>query len=142
MSSKIELVQNFQARMVKAFAGEGEPEAVCREFLAGDFKCIEPPELPLGGTVCGWDAVLKIMDTYAKFWTVECLEMAFFGAEHDNVVTCRALWRWTAVRTAKTFVAPAVELFTIDNDRIKSIEVFHFNPAGLLATLTAGEAAA
>jgi hypothetical protein len=141
MSSTIDLVQDFQARMVKAFAGEGEPEAVCREYLTDDFKCIEPPELPLGGTVCGRDAVLKIMDTYAKYWTVECLEMAFYGGDHDSVVTCRALWRWTAVGTAKTFVAPAVELFTIENNKIKSIEVFHFNPAGLLATLSAHEKA-
>ena len=134
MNASVELVKNFQDQLIKNFL-HGDPQAILRENLADDFQCIEPPQMPVGGTFTGWDASLKIMAIYAQHWEVECLKMEIFGGDGSNVVAAKGTWRWTSKETGRTITAPAVELFTVENGKIKSIEVFQFDPKAICATL-------
>ena len=134
MKSALELVKAFQAKGIKIVEGTGESEAICRQYLADDFVNIEPPQMPVGGVFSGWSAPIQITDIYAKHFDIDCLGMKFFG-DGGDVVAARGTWRFTSKETGRSITVPAVELFTVVGDKIKSIEVFQFDPAGIVATL-------
>lgn len=134
MSTALELVKEFQAQGIRIVEGTADAMAVCRQYLSEDFTCIEPPQMPVGGIFHGQGASIEITDIYARHWIVECMGMDFFG-DDGQVVAARGLWRWTSKETGRSVTAPAVELFTVKDGRIRSIEVFQFDPAGIVATL-------
>ena len=110
-------------------------EPACREFLTEDFECIEPPELPQGGVFVGWDAPIRISRIYLGLWQLDVLDYQFFDEPGSGVVVSRYLMKWTAKTTGKTMTEPVVELNHVKDGKITKMEVFHFDPAGLVATL-------
>jgi ketosteroid isomerase-like protein len=112
-------------------------EAACREFLAEDFECVEPPGLPQSGIFRGWDAPIRISNIYRALWDVEVLDYRFWDEDGSGVVVSRYLMKWTSKATGRSITQPVVELNHVSQGRITRMEVFHFDPVGLVATLAA-----
>ena len=70
MKSALELVKEFQTQGIKIVEGTDEAEAICRKYLAHDFSCIEPPQMPVGGVFTGWDASIQITYIYKKHFDI------------------------------------------------------------------------
>ena len=130
MSGDLELMHAFQAE----FMG-GSPQEACRQFLSNDFKLLEPPELPQGGVFIGWDAPLKVSKIYRAIWNVDVISSDSFSCVGAGLVMSRYVMKWTHIITGKSLIEPIVELNTIANGKIEQMEVFHFDAAGLLATM-------
>ena len=129
MTDKLETMRSF----VAAF-NEGGARDACRTFLAEDFECYEPPELPQGGVFTGWDAPLRINAIYGATWNIEIISADFYDVAGSDMVMSRFVMKWTHKGTGKSVTEPIVELNTIVGGKIRKMEVFHFDAAGLLAT--------
>jgi hypothetical protein len=129
MTDKLNTMRSFVAAY-----NEMDPREACRTFLAEDFECHEPPELPQGGVFTGWDAPLRISAIYAAIWDIDVLSADFFDVTGSDLVMSRFVMKWTHKKTGKSVTEPIVELNTIVGGKIRKMEVFHFDPAGLLAT--------
>ena len=129
MGTNLTLLKDFLA------AWQEDWSAACRKYVSADFECIEPPELPQGGTFRGWDAPITISNIYRGIWDVEVLDHGFFDEEGSGVVVSRYLIKWTSKETGKSMTQPVVELNHVADGQITKMEVFHFDAAGLLATL-------
>ena len=129
MGKNLQTLQSFIA------AWQQDWETACRTFVADDFVCIEPPELPQGGTFTGWDAPIQVSSIYLNIWDLRVLDYQFFEAEGSDVVISRYLMTWTSKATGRSFTEPVVELNHIKGGKIAKMEVYHFDAAGLLATL-------
>jgi len=127
--------KNLQTLQSFITAWKVDWETACRAFVADDFVCIEPPELPQGGTFTGWDAPIQVSNIYLGLWDLEVLDYQFIEAEESDVVVSRYLMAWTSKATRQSFAGPVIELNHIENGKITKMEVFHFDAAGLLATL-------
>lgn len=129
MGTKLDLMQGFLAHFLTDWNG------ACRAYMADDFECIEPPELPQGGVFKGYDAPIVISRIYRGIWDVEILKSQFWDDEtSDMLVSCYTM-KWTSKKTGRSMTQPVVELNTIKGGKIARMEVFHHDPAGLLATL-------
>jgi len=135
MSKNVDLIKAFQKKGTELFQSNADAKEVLGEYLTEDFECVEPPQMPVGGVFRGWDAISTIIEIYARHFNIECLNMEFMGSDESNVVAAKGTWRFIAKETGRSIVAPAVELFTIENGKVKSIEVFQFDAAGIVATL-------
>jgi hypothetical protein len=130
MSGKLDVMRTFQSAYMS-----GGPEQACRRHLSEDFELHEPPELPQGGRFTGWDAPLRVSAIYTAIWDIELLNAEFFDVPDGDLVVSRYLMKWTHKATGKTMTQPIVELNTIVGGKITKMEVFHFDAAGLLATM-------
>lgn len=131
--NKLQLVQRFFAQYQS-----GDREGACRTYMHDEFELIEPPDLPQGGVFRGWDAAIKAGNIYAGIWDVEFKDAHYWEIEDSNVLIVRYVVEWTSKRTGRTLTQPIVELMTIESNKIIKIEVFHFDPGGLLKTLNSG----
>jgi hypothetical protein len=129
MGTNLSVLTDFLA------AWQDDWQAACRTYVSEDFECIEPPELPQGGVFTGWDAPIKVSSIYQGIWNIEVLDHQFFDEEGSGTVVSRYLIKWTSKETGKSMTQPVVELNQIVDGKISRMEVFHFNAAGLLATL-------
>lgn len=134
MGRKFEFLKNFNdTYMALDTAGRTE---LSRRHMAEDYVCIEPPELPQGGIFRGWDAGPKISAIYRDLWDLELIEMTAIDDDDSDTLVIRTVYRWTSRETGRVLEEPVVELVRFNEDfRIQSFEVFHFDPAGLVATL-------
>lgn len=129
MSSKLDVMTAFVNQY-----NSGDALGACRTYLADNFECHEPPELPQGGVHRGWNAPVLISEIYRNIWDVDFLDARFWDTGDGDVVVSRYLIKWTHKATKKSVTQPVVELNTIVSGKIVKMEVFHFNPTGLLAT--------
>lgn len=127
---KISLMRSFQSAFMTSDPGEA-----CRRYLSADFELHEPPELPQGGVFKGANAPLRVSSIYRTIWNVEFHASDLWDTENSDIVLARYLTTWTHRTTGKSMTQPVVELNTIVGDKITRMDVFHFNPAGLLATM-------
>ena len=134
MGARAEQFKSFNTKyMATDTAGRLE---LVREYFAEDFECIEPPELPQGGTFRGWDAGPHISAIYRALWDLELIEMTILEAEGSDTLVMRTVYKWTSKETGRVFIGPVLELVAFNKEgKIQSFEVFHFDPAGLVATL-------
>lgn len=130
MGANLDVLHRFLAAWQESW------EDACQAFIPDEFECIEPPELPQGGVFTGWDAPIRISNIYRGIWDVDVLDHQFFDEEGTGIVASRYLITWTSKETRKSMTQPVVELNHVRDGKITKMEVFHFNPAGLLATLT------
>ncbi|HLY55214.1 MAG TPA: nuclear transport factor 2 family protein [Stellaceae bacterium] len=130
MGSNLDTMRRFLAAWQEGW------EPACKAFLSDDFVCIEPPELPQGGVFAGWDAPIRISNIYRGLWDIDLLDAQFYDEEGSGVVVSRYLMTWTSKATGKSMTQPVVELNHVAGGKIIKMEVFHFDPAGLVATLT------
>jgi hypothetical protein len=110
-------------------------ESACRKFIGSDFECHEPPCLPQGGVFRGWDAPIRISRIYRGIWDIEYWDMRLSLDESGAVVTTHTTFKWTNKATGKSFVEPITEHNYIQGGMIIRMEVLHFDPVGLLATM-------
>lgn len=129
MDDKLAVMRAFQADYMA-----GNAERACRAHLSDDFQLHEPPELPQGGVFTGWDAPMRVSAIYMAIWDIDLLEAAFFDVPGADLVVSRYLMKWTHKGTGKTMTQPIAELNTVAGGKIRRMEVFHFDAAGLLAT--------
>lgn len=130
MGAKLRTMEQYLTQFQR-----GDWEGACRKFMPDDFECIEPPELPQGGVFLGWDAPIVISNIYRAIWDIEVLDAQFFDEESSDILVSRYLIQWTSKETGHSMTQPVVELNTIKNGQILKMEVFHFDAAGLIATL-------
>ena len=135
MNANARLVKEFLDKMSDHTIDKGLAASILREYMADNFENFEPPQLPVGGVFRGWDASLRIIAIYNEHWHQECLKTEIFGDDNSNLVAAKGLWQWTSVETGRSHTGAAVELFTVENGKIKAIEVFQFDPAAIVATL-------
>lgn len=131
MVDKLGVMLAFQ----QEYLASSEHEA-CRKFMSEDFRLIEPPELPQGGVFNGWDAPVRVREIYRAVWDVELLRSDFHDAPESHVLVSRYHMKWTHLQTGRSIINPVAELNTIVAGRFTQMEVFHFDAAGLLATMT------
>ncbi len=131
MGANLDVLKAFLAKWPES------REAACDHFLSNDFECIEPPALPQGGVFRGKDALIRIGDIYGAIWDTEVLGVEFWEDKDSGVVASRYLMRWTSKQTGKSLMQPLAEFNHIRDGKIVRIEVCHFDPQGLMATLQA-----
>lgn len=132
MSDKLSVMRAFQREYLETNALEA-----CRRFMTDDFRLIEPPELPQGGIFDGWDAPVRVGEIYRAIWEVEPLRSDFYDSPDGDILISRYHMKWTHLLTGKSFAGPVVELNRIVAGKFVQMEVFHFDAAGLLATMKA-----
>lgn len=126
---------------MKAFLSQfqsGDWQGACATFVAADFECHEPPGLPQEGVFRGREASIEISKIYRGIWDVEIGKQEYWEAEADDIVFSRYEITWKATDTGKSMTQPVMEINTFENGLLKKMEVFHFNPIGLMATLVQG----
>jgi ketosteroid isomerase-like protein len=130
MGTKLDLMQRFLSHFAT-----GDWEGACRTYVSEDFECLEPPELPQGGTFKGYDASIVISNIYRDIWDIEILDHKFWDDEaSDILVSCYTI-KWTSKKTGRSMTQPVMEQNTIRDEKIRRMQVFHFDAAGLLSTL-------
>lgn len=132
MGSKLEFMKQF----LDHFA-TGDWDGACRKYLADDFECIEPPELPQGGTFRGYDAPIRISRIYRDIWDVNVTHLEFWEDESSDVLVSCYTIKWTSKKSGRSMTQPVMEQNTISNGKLRRMQVFHFDAAGLLATIEA-----
>ena len=134
MGARAELFKSFNAKyMATDTAGRLK---LVREYFAEDYECHEPPELPMGGTFRGWDAGPRISAIYRALWDLELVDMIILEEKGSDTLVMRTTYKWTSKETGRVFIGPVLELVAYNSEgKIQSFEVFHFDPAGLVATL-------
>ena len=134
MGARAERFKSFNTKyMATDTAGRLE---LVREYFAEDFVCYEPPELPQGGTFRGWDAGPRISAIYRALWDLELVDMTILEEKDSDTLVMRTTYKWTSKETGRVFIGPVLELVAFNREgKIQSFEVFHFDPAGLVATL-------
>lgn len=130
MADKLSVMRAFQQDYLAS-----SPTEACRKFVSEDFRLIEPPELPQGGIFEGWDAPVRVGEIYRAIWDVEPLRSDFYEVPDSDILVSRYYMKWTHLSTGKSIINPVVELNTIVGGKFTQMEVFHFDAAGLLATM-------
>lgn len=130
MADKLSVMRAFQQEYLAS-----SPIEACSKFVSEDFRLIEPPELPQGGIFEGWDAPVRVGEIYRAIWDVEPLQSEFYEVPDSEILVSRYHMKWTHLVTGKTIITPVVELNTIAGGMFTQMEVFHFDAAGLLATM-------
>lgn len=130
MGEKMAIMRAFQREYLNSSGIEA-----CRKFMSKDFRLIEPPELPQGGVFDGWDAPVRVGGIYRAIWEVEPLRSDFYDTPDSDILVSRYQMKWTHLVTGKTIIEPVVELNRIVGGKFEQMEVFHFDAAGLLATM-------
>jgi len=113
----------------------GDMEAACKEYLTEDFECHEPPSLPQRGVFKGQDAPLRISAIYRGIWDVSVDDTRLWEVEGDDVVVARYLMTWTSKKTGKSMTQPVLEANHFRDGKVAKMEIFHFDPVGLVSTL-------
>jgi ketosteroid isomerase-like protein len=113
----------------------GDREGACRTYMDEKFELAEPAGLPQGGVFRGWDAAIRASNIYSQIWDVAFEDAQYWEADDSNILIVRYVVKWTGKTTGRSFTQPIVELMTIKSNKIAKIEVFHFDPGGLLDTL-------
>jgi len=130
MGIKLDLMNRFLTHFAT-----GDWCGACRAWIKDDFECVEPPELPQGGVFRGWDAPIVISKIYRGIWDVEVLSHQFWDDDSsDTLVSCYTI-KWTSKQTGRSMTQPVVELNAFKDSKLARMQVFHFDAAGLLATL-------
>lgn len=130
MGEKLDLMHKYIAHFAT-----GDWEGACRTYVSDDFECVEPPALPQGGIFRGYDAPIVISRIYRDIWDIEILKLDYWDdPDRDELVSCYTI-KWVSKVTGRSMTQPIVELNTIRDGKIRRMEVFHFDAAGLLATL-------
>lgn len=104
----------------------------CDQYCSDDLEIHEPPGLPQQGVFKGRYAPIEISKIYRGIWEFEIGPMEFWEAE--DIVFTRYVLSWTS-KLGKSVTQPVVELNYFRDGKIVKMEVFMFNPIGLLATL-------
>lgn len=130
MGAKLETMKRYLAQFQS-----GDWHGACRAFMPDDFECIEPPGLPQGGLFKGWDAPITISNIYRGIWDIEVLDRQFWDEDGTDILVSRYFIKWTSKTTGRSMTQPVVELNCVKDDKITRMEVFHFDAAGLMATL-------
>jgi hypothetical protein len=113
----------------------GNAVEACQRYVSETLELIEPPELPQGGIFHGWDAPIQVTAIYTGIWDVELLSTDFHDAIDDDIVFGRYLITWTHKVTGKSITEPVIEVNKLKDGKITVMEVFHFDPGGLLKTM-------
>jgi hypothetical protein len=127
----LSLMRSFQEAFMTS-----DPAEACRLFLSADFELHEPPELPQGGVFKGFDAPLRVNAIYRNIWDVEFHASDLWNTDNPDILLARYLTTWTHRQTGKSVTQPVVELNTVIGGKITRMDVFHFNPTGLIKTMT------
>jgi ketosteroid isomerase-like protein len=130
VKENVDLMLSFQSAFMTS-----DPEAACRRYLSADFELHEPPELPQGGVFKGPDAPLRVSRIYRDIWNVDFHSSELFDTEDPEIVVARYVITWTHRKTGKSMTQPVVELNRCRDGKIVRMDVFHFNPTGLIRTM-------
>ncbi len=112
-------------RDLYAASGAGDWDKV-QTILSDDFRMVQSPSLPFGGTYRGWQA-LKAM--YASVIgasgraSIDFIAMTSGDSHVMALVDLNLLDHGIKARIA--------EIFRIENGRINEISIFYFNPAAM-----------
>ena len=115
----------------------GDWEGACQTYVAPDFECHEPNGLPQEGVFKGQNAPIEISKIYRGIWDISADQLEFWEAEDADIVFSRYVISWTSKETGKSMTQPVLEINTFKDGKIQKMEVFHFNPIGLMNTLEA-----
>ena len=125
--------------IMKAFLTQfqsGDWEGACENYVAEDFECHEPPGLPQEGVFKGRDASMQVSNIYHDIWDVSIDDQQYWEAEDDDIVFSRYVITWTSKQTGQSITQPISEMNYFKDGKIAKMEVFHFNPIGLVETLS------
>ena len=131
MGKNLEIMKKFLARFQS-----GDWEGACENYVAEDFECHEPPGLPQEGVFRGRDASMQVSHIYRDIWDVSIDDQQYWEAEDDDIVFSRYVITWTSKKTGKSVTQPISEMNYFKDGKIAKMEVFHFNPIGLVETLS------
>lgn len=130
LETNLEIMRRFLETMQA-----GNPEETCHRFLSEDFELHEPPGLPQAGVFRGQEAPIRVGALYRGIWDVTVEHMELWEAAADDVVFSRYTMTWTAKKTGKSMTQPVVEINRFRDGRLCRMDVYHFDPIGLCATL-------
>ena len=111
-------------------AGDGDG---ARALLHPDLRIEQPASLPHGGSHHGHAGMAAMGAAFAQHWVREIRDPRVLDAGDAAVqVTTQT---WTSKVTGRSATVDVVELFAVDEGRIREIRVFQQDTAALLATL-------
>ena len=128
MKSNLEIFQSMHEIFMS-----GEWEKACDTYFSDDLVLREPPGLPQQGVHRGRYAPIRVSNIYRAIWDMEIHKMELW--EDGEVLVNRMETTWTNKATGKSLRQPVTETNRFRDGKIVEIEVFMFNPAGLMATL-------
>ena len=134
MGKNLEIMKRFLAQFQS-----GDWEGACKAYIAEDFECHEPNGLPQEGVFRGPNASIEISNIYRGIWDVDFSadQLEYWEAEDADIVFSRYVITWTSKETGKSITQPVCEINTFKDGKIQKMEVFHFDPIGLMKTLEA-----
>ena len=78
---------------------------------------------------------MQVSNIYRDIWDVSIDDQQYWEAEDDDIVFSRYVITWTSKETGKSMTQPIAEINHFRDNKIAKMEVFHFNPIGLMKTL-------
>jgi ketosteroid isomerase-like protein len=98
-----------------------------------DLKVIEPTSLPQRGVWNGTEGLLAVSALYEGIWQVDFHKADCYAEGQYVFLVLEATWRHR--ETGKTAELHTVNLITVVDQKVRTIEVFHNDTAALLATM-------
>ena len=120
----------------------GDWKGACEQYCDENFQIHEPPGIPQQGVFKGRYASIEVTEIYRGIWDFAIGSQEFWEADSGEVVFSRYELTWTSKATGKSLTQPALEINRFRDGKLAKMEVFLFNPIGLMETLNPGDARA
>lgn len=122
--------------ILKAFLQQfqsGDWEGACDQYVSDEMEIHEPPGIPQQGIYKGRYAPIEVSNIYRAIWHFDIGEQQLW--DQGDIVFSRYVLTWKNKATGKAITQPVVELNHFSDKKLIKMEVFMFNPIGLVATL-------